>query len=92
MAGPNGIKVGSHFLSRAAEEDEEKPQKQMFDLISTLAQKIIIEVLIEKLVKSGLVVLGESLFREMIPSEVSVCVMMRSPLIGIKINRYITDW
>lgn len=92
MAGPNGIKVGSHFLSRAAEEDEEKPQKQMFDLISTLAQKIIIEVLIEKLVKSGLVVLGESLFREMIPTEVSVCVMMLSPLIGIKIDRYITDW
>lgn len=92
MAGPNGIKVGSHFLSRAAEEDEEKPQKQMFDLISTLAQKIIIEVLIGKLVKSGLVVLGESLFREMIPTEVSVCVMMLSPLIGIKIDRYITDW
>lgn len=92
MAGPNGIKVGLHFLSHAEEEEEEKPQKQMFDLISTLAQKIIIEVLIEKLTKSGLVVLGESLFREMIPTEVSVCVMMLSPLIGIKIDRYITDW
>lgn len=36
MAGPNGHKVGSHFLSRAAEEEEDKLQKQMFDLTSTL--------------------------------------------------------
>lgn len=36
MAGPNGSKVGSHFLSRAAEEEEEKLRKQMFDLLSTL--------------------------------------------------------
>lgn len=36
MAGPNGDKVGSHFLSRAAEEEEKKLQQQMFDLMSTL--------------------------------------------------------
>jgi len=53
---------------------------------------MVIDVLVEKLTKSGLVVLGESLFREMIPTEVSVCVMMRSPLTGNKIDRYVTDW
>ncbi len=36
MAGVNGDKVGSRFLSRAAEEEEKKLQKQMFDLMSTL--------------------------------------------------------
>ena len=36
MARPNGSKVGSHFLSRAAEEEEEKLRKQMFDLFSIL--------------------------------------------------------
>lgn len=38
MAGPNGDKVGSHFLSRAAEEEEEKLQRQMFNLVSTLGR------------------------------------------------------
>lgn len=53
---------------------------------------MIIDVLIEKLTKSGLVVPGESLFREMMPAEVSVGVMIRSPLTGIKIDPYIADW
>ena len=53
---------------------------------------MIIDVLVEKLANAGIAVPGKSLFREMMPAEVSVGVMIRSPLTGIAIDPYITDW
>lgn len=53
---------------------------------------IIEDVLVDKLTKSGLVVPGKTLFKAMMPAEVSIGVMIRPPLTGIKIDPYITDW
>lgn len=53
---------------------------------------MIIDVLTEKLIATGLVVPGTSLFREMMPAEISIGVMIRSPLTGIAIDPYIAGW
>ena len=53
---------------------------------------IIEDVLISKLTKSGLVVPGTTLFNAMMPAEVSIGVMIKPPLTGIKIDPYIKDW
>jgi len=51
-----------------------------------------IDILIEKLATSGLVIAGKSLFREAMPAETTIGVMIRPPLTGINIDPYISGW
>jgi len=53
---------------------------------------MIFDILGKKLVAAGLVVAGESLFYNDMPGEVTVGVMLRSPLQGIAIDPFIEGW
>ena len=53
---------------------------------------MIFDILEQKLVNAGLVVAGESLFRNYMPPECSMGLMLRAPLVGIKINPFIPSW
>lgn len=53
---------------------------------------MIFDILGKKLVAADLVVPGESLFYNDMPGEVSVGVMLRSPLQGIAIDPFIEGW
>jgi hypothetical protein len=53
---------------------------------------MIYDILEKKLTDSGLVVAGESLFRNLMPAECKVGVMIRTPLSGIAIDPFIEGW
>jgi hypothetical protein len=53
---------------------------------------MIFDILEKKLIDSGLVVAGESLFRSYMPGECQIGVMIRTPLTGINIDPFIEGW
>jgi hypothetical protein len=53
---------------------------------------VIYDILEKKLIDSGLVVAGVSLFRGFMPAECLVGVMTRTPLTGINIDPFIEGW
>ncbi|MBD9511632.1 hypothetical protein IB265_33290 [Ensifer sp. ENS10] len=53
---------------------------------------MIYDILEKKLTDSGLVVAGQSLFRNYMPPECKIGVMIRTPLTGIEINPFIEGW
>lgn len=53
---------------------------------------MIYDILEKKLADSGLVVPGTSLFRSTMPHDVSIGVMIRTPLTGITIDPHIEGW
>lgn len=53
---------------------------------------MIFDILEKKLTDAGLVVAGESLFRQDMPGECLVGVMLRAPLSGVAIDPYIVGY
>jgi hypothetical protein len=53
---------------------------------------MIYDILEKKLADSGLVVPGTTLFRSTMPHDVSIGVMIRTPLTGIAIDPHIEGW
>lgn len=53
---------------------------------------MIFDILEKKLVDAGLVVAGESLFRNQMPGECQIGVLIRPPLTGINIDPFIEGW
>lgn len=53
---------------------------------------MIYDILEKKLIDAGLVVAGQNLFRNTMPHDVKVGVMIRVPLTGIAIDPFIEGW
>lgn len=53
---------------------------------------MIYDILEKKLTDTGLVTAGVSLFRDYMPAECEIGVMIRTPLTGIKIDPHIEGW
>lgn len=53
---------------------------------------MIFDILEQKLIDAGVAEAGKSLFRGYMPSDVTVGVMLRTPLDGIKIDPFIEGW